>query len=74
MKTLIAKQPLTGDYGHVETGEKFATTDDVAKSLIERELAEEVEADESEDKTDEEAEGSDDKTDKGATGRGRKAT
>lgn len=40
MKTLIAKTTLTGDYGHVEAGDKFKAEDDQADSLIERELAE----------------------------------
>ncbi|MVM34399.1 hypothetical protein GO755_30485 [Spirosoma sp. HMF4905] len=39
MKTLIANQPLSGDYGYVGTDETFQAEDDVAKSLLERKLA-----------------------------------
>ena len=40
MKTLIAKTTLTGDYGHVEPGDKFKADDQTADSLVERDLAE----------------------------------
>ncbi|GAB3550195.1 hypothetical protein [Spirosoma fluminis] len=58
MKTLIANTTLTGDYGRVEPGDEFSADDEVADSLIERELASEATADDA-----------DQKDDKGAAGR-----
>lgn len=65
MKNLIAETTLTGDYGHVEPGDKFRASDEVAASLIERKLVtestdeESAETDKSE--SDEESEQKDDK-------------